>query len=204
MRDNVLGKRLKELRKKGGKTQKDFADALHVTSSAVSKWENGQNMPDIETMREIAGYYGIPLSELVAEASQEIKEGKRENKWKWKAAGFLAGGGIIVVFLGIIVFTVWRLNKAVYTFEIVAERYVEDADWGEVYEVSIFYTGDFTDENIEEMKDELMRRWQKGDLCDASIEIIKVIYNADKSMAKSFDSDSETTVFFYFPYILAH
>ena len=47
MDQNKVGNLVKELRKKSGLTQEKFALKYGVTYQAVSKWENGKNIPDI-------------------------------------------------------------------------------------------------------------------------------------------------------------
>ena len=60
-----IGKRIREQRKKKGITQEAMANALGVTSQAVSKWENGQNAPDISMIMPICGFLGIGADELL-------------------------------------------------------------------------------------------------------------------------------------------
>ncbi len=48
MNQEKIGKFILDLRKQNKMTQKEFADKLNVTAQAVSKWENGRGIPDIE------------------------------------------------------------------------------------------------------------------------------------------------------------
>jgi len=59
-----LGQRIRELRRRHGRTQEALAEALGVTSQAVSRWESGGSYPDIETVPSIANYFGISIDEL--------------------------------------------------------------------------------------------------------------------------------------------
>ena len=54
MNQEKFGKIIKKIRKEHHLTQKDLADKYNVTYQAVSKWENGLNMPDISLIKEIA------------------------------------------------------------------------------------------------------------------------------------------------------
>lgn len=45
MDQEKIGKLIKEIRQKNNLTQKQFADKYGITYQAVSKWENGKNMP---------------------------------------------------------------------------------------------------------------------------------------------------------------
>ena len=57
MDQEKIGNIIKELRKKNNLTQQNLADQLGVTYQAVSKWENGKNIPDIAILKEISKLY---------------------------------------------------------------------------------------------------------------------------------------------------
>ncbi len=59
-----LGNKIRELRHHDGRTQEMLADALGVTSQAVSRWESGGSYPDMEMIPAIANYFGITIDEL--------------------------------------------------------------------------------------------------------------------------------------------
>lgn len=59
-----LGNKIRELRRRDGRTQEVLADALNVTSQAVSRWESGGSYPDMEIIPAIANYFGITIDEL--------------------------------------------------------------------------------------------------------------------------------------------
>ena len=62
------------LRKQKGITQDELATFLGVTKASVSKWENGQSMPDIILLPEIATYFDISVDELIGYQPQLSKE----------------------------------------------------------------------------------------------------------------------------------
>ena len=59
-----LGNKIRELRRCDGRTQETLADAIGVTSQAVSRWESGGSSPDMELIPSIANYFGISIDEL--------------------------------------------------------------------------------------------------------------------------------------------
>lgn len=59
-----LGNKIRELRRRDGRTQENVADALGVTSQAVSRWESGGSYPDMEAMPALANYFGVTIDEL--------------------------------------------------------------------------------------------------------------------------------------------
>lgn len=56
-----FGQQIKDLRKKGGLTQEQFALKLNVTRQAVSNWENDKNLPDLELLILMSSVFSISL-----------------------------------------------------------------------------------------------------------------------------------------------
>ena len=71
MSQEDFGKLIKRIRQENNLTQKDLAEKYNVTYQAVSKWENGKNMPDILLLREISNIFNINMDELLT--------GKKKN-----------------------------------------------------------------------------------------------------------------------------
>ena len=79
MDQEKFGKIIKEIRRKNNLTQKDLADKLNVTYQAVSKWENGKNMPDKSVLKQISNEFNVSLDSLF---EGEYKENNFKNKNK--------------------------------------------------------------------------------------------------------------------------
>ena len=60
----TMGEKIKALRKRKGISQEILAQMLGVSCQAVSKWENGNTMPDIGLIPAIAAYFGVSTDEL--------------------------------------------------------------------------------------------------------------------------------------------
>lgn len=60
----TIGSKIKQLRKACSRTQENMAQALGVTSQAISRWENGTGYPDIEYIPSIANYFGVTIDVL--------------------------------------------------------------------------------------------------------------------------------------------
>ncbi len=60
-----FGERIRAVRTGAGLTQEQFASRLGVTRQAVSNWENGRNLPDIEVVIAISQTFGVSLDELI-------------------------------------------------------------------------------------------------------------------------------------------
>ena len=74
-----LSEKIQKLRKECGLTQEQFARQLFVSRTAVSKWETGRGMPNMESLQMIAGLCGVTLDELLC-TEEVITIAKRENK----------------------------------------------------------------------------------------------------------------------------
>lgn len=64
MDQEKIGKFIKEIRKKNNLTQRDLADKYNVTYQAVSKWENGKNMPDTSLIKQMSKDFNISLDDI--------------------------------------------------------------------------------------------------------------------------------------------
>ena len=64
MDQEKIGKFIKEIRKKNNLTQKDLADKYNITYQAVSKWENGKNMPDMTLIKQMSKDFNISLDDI--------------------------------------------------------------------------------------------------------------------------------------------
>ena len=58
---------IEEKRKEKGLTQQQVAEALHVTRQAVSKWEQGKSLPDVDTLLHLAELFQVPVEALLGE-----------------------------------------------------------------------------------------------------------------------------------------
>ena len=57
----TFGAFLAETRRARGLTQRDLAERLHVTDKAVSRWERGVGLPDINTLEPLADALGAAI-----------------------------------------------------------------------------------------------------------------------------------------------
>ena len=60
-----IGQFLKELRKEKGLTQEQFAEQFNLSRRTVSRWENGNNMPDLDMLLALADFYGVDIREIM-------------------------------------------------------------------------------------------------------------------------------------------
>lgn len=60
-----LGGRIRDRREARGLKQADIANALQISAQAVSKWERGENAPDIGLLPGLAGLLGVSVDWLL-------------------------------------------------------------------------------------------------------------------------------------------
>ena len=88
----MIGKFLKELRKEKNITQEQLADKLNVSGRTVSRWETGNNMPDISILVEMAELFDVSIPEII---NGERKSEKMDDEQMALAdAGIRLYGGV--------------------------------------------------------------------------------------------------------------
>ena len=106
-----IGGFLKDLRKEKGLTQEQLAEKFGVSSRSVSRWENGNTMPELGILVELAEYYEVDIKEIIdGERKSELME-KEEKETLQKVADYAEAEKrlavkrkCIVTFLGTMVF----------------------------------------------------------------------------------------------------
>ena len=67
-----LGKKIKQLRLNKGVTQETLANALGVTYQAVSRWENGETIPNTETLKLLSELFDVSINTLLGSPRQLV------------------------------------------------------------------------------------------------------------------------------------
>lgn len=105
-----FGERVKAVRTGAGLTQEQFASRLGVTRQAVSNWENGRNLPDIEVVIAMSQTFGVSLDELILGgedmtrttgeqndmADKLIRDGS-EGRWMRMSLAMSIVGAVLIV-----------------------------------------------------------------------------------------------------------
>lgn len=97
MNQDNFGNFIKEIRKKNNLTQKQLAERYNVTYQAVSKWENGKNMPDTILLKQMSEDFNISLEDII--------DGNLNNKRKSKKHLYL----ILFIFILILTITIYLI-----------------------------------------------------------------------------------------------
>jgi len=108
--NSIIAKNLIDLRKRRQWTQAELAEKLNYSDKAVSKWEKGDALPDIQTLYNLAAIYEVTLNDLTSVT--KIKDNKhidridRNNK-------------IIITSLSVL--TVWIVATIVFVYAQITE-----------------------------------------------------------------------------------
>lgn len=68
MKNNNLGKTIKELRTQQGLSQRQLGEKLDVCNQTVSFWESGKREPDLDTLVKISEYFGVSVDYLLGKS----------------------------------------------------------------------------------------------------------------------------------------
>lgn len=122
-----IGKFIQERRKEKRLTQSELAEKLDVTDRAVSKWENGNCIPDASNIQELCKILNITINDLFSGCAVDMRDNEKkleENllemiKIKEKRDKELL---ILEIFIGVIVSIIMFLCIMIASF-------VQMEDW---------------------------------------------------------------------------
>lgn len=86
----TFGEKLKQLRIQHEYSQENLAELLYVSRQAVTKWENGNGMPDIENLKAISDVFDVTLDSLIRDV-EEIETTDENFCLKIAGAGLTIG-----------------------------------------------------------------------------------------------------------------
>lgn len=118
----ILVENLINLRKSHKLTQLELAERVGYSDKAVSRWEHGEVLPDIETLEKIASVYDIPVSMLITEHSNIETESKKVHQ---------GGNKLIISLLSVI--TVFFIATFVFT----ALKIILDVNYWQVFVLAV-------------------------------------------------------------------
>lgn len=107
MDQEKIGSLLKKIRKDNNLTQEKFAEKLGVTPQAVSKWENGKNIPDISVLKQIKKLYNLDLDSIL----------DGENNRKKSRLNYIIIISLIVLIIVLLVFIFMPKKKDDFAFK---------------------------------------------------------------------------------------
>jgi len=67
----IFSEKLIRLRKKNGWSQEELAEKMNVSRQAVSKWEGGQSVPDLEKLLQLSSLFGVTTDYLLKDEIED-------------------------------------------------------------------------------------------------------------------------------------
>lgn len=98
----MLAERIQSLRRAKGISQEELADAIGVSRQAVSKWESGQNSPDVEKIILLSDFFAVTTDYLLKGIELQGAESPRKPSGKQEKAGICAAAATALNFIGLI------------------------------------------------------------------------------------------------------
>jgi len=77
-----LSDKITMLRKSRALSQEELAQRLGVSRQAVSKWESGQSLPDIDKIVLLSEFFGVTTDYLLKDTNDNVSEEKEESEEK--------------------------------------------------------------------------------------------------------------------------
>lgn len=78
-----FAKQLQFLRKKANLSQEDVAEHLHLSRQAISKWEQGQSTPDVETCIKLCEVLKVSPNQLLLGFDNTEEHASRIKRSHW-------------------------------------------------------------------------------------------------------------------------
>lgn len=88
--NNVLGEKIRQLRKQKGYSQEQLARKLSITQGAVSQWEKNITTPAADQLKSLAEIFEITVDNLLSD--DDPKEAPKEKQLRTPEARILAAG----------------------------------------------------------------------------------------------------------------
>lgn len=195
MQKEQFGILLTTLRKKNGISQKEMADRLSVSVSAVSKWEHGKNLPDMTILGNIAEILQVSCDELMNSektleklTNSEVPEEDAEKKHsRILKIAVLAG-----IVLGMVLLYMAVCGKA--DFEQVGARYIDDPNWGKVYDIAAVVHGRTEEDLLITYMEEVKAQVKEGP--ELGTNIVRITYFKKKSDALKWENPQSYSYIF--------
>ncbi len=109
----IIGKNITRLRKLFGMTQLELAEKLNYSDKSVSKWEQGNGIPDVRILVQLAELFNVSVDDLVREHKEKPVVPKRERKIRRIVITLLSVGvcWLVAVACFVLIGVVWNAKQ---------------------------------------------------------------------------------------------
>ena len=109
----IIAKNIANLRIAGKMTQLELAEKLNYSDKAVSKWERGESIPDVITLKAIADMFGVTVDYLITEHKEDEKPPVTKHT---------KNNHVMITLISVA--AVWLLGTCAYSFGWIFETYL--------------------------------------------------------------------------------
>ena len=109
----IVAKNIANLRIGGKMTQLELAEKLNYSDKAVSKWERGESIPDVVTLKTIADMFGVTVDYLITEHSEDEKPPVTKHT---------RNNHVLITLISVA--AVWLLGTCAYSFGWIFDAYL--------------------------------------------------------------------------------
>lgn len=103
---NIIAKNISNLRKENKLTQLELAEKMNYSDKAVSRWERGETLPDIDVLLKLCDLFNVKFEYLITENPSEDNK-KRPNKTE-------LGNKLTIALLAVSI--VWLIATFIYVY----------------------------------------------------------------------------------------
>lgn len=216
-----FGELIIRLRQTRNMKQKELADAMNVSTTAVSKWERGINYPDVESMEQLAEIFHLTIAELFEpeETLQKLLQGQPQqdveqnslpgeisvNRPTGKSASIrkhlsrktlriLVVTGILLCIIGGIL--TYSHYKNDYSVRLVSQRAGEDPNYGSSYDLAFVVKGNIPIEKLSEIGEKYIPDLLTSGVLPRGTKVYRFFYYTNEKDAISWKVTERYSILF--------
>lgn len=107
-----FGENLLRLRRYNKMSQQELAEKLSYSDKAISKWELGDNIPDIFTLKKIADLFNVTVDELI-KPNVSVSKSAVTMKKRFLITATSSLSGLLVGFIGLLVLSILKYKGGI-------------------------------------------------------------------------------------------
>ena len=100
----IISTNITHLRKSNGLTQVELAHRINFSDKAVSRWEKGEVLPDIETIQKLSEIFKVPMTAILEKQTDTGAKTKRNISKQEILSQFL------------LIFEIWTILSVIYAY----------------------------------------------------------------------------------------
>ena len=104
---NIIAKNISNLRKENKLTQLELAEKMNYSDKAISRWERGETLPDIDVLIKLCNLFNVNFEYLITDNPSNIKTNRKLSKAE-------LGNKLTITLLAVSI--VWLIATFIYVY----------------------------------------------------------------------------------------